>query len=196
MWEFLYKRRIGKCLIVLFYVAVFAVTITSASMSAFVIKYRRDGVFSGAFLTMDVIKSTSLVVMYLSVGLSMFQLGISVQLIFDKIDKDQAMCRLRLMYVAVTVFMCSFATVSFIYRLNHFHETRAIAESIVVTANLGILIFLRRKLKQFDNTKTNDTISSIYIQFFLFLLSYLIICITDFIFGWFRKDLMGIYAWN
>ena len=42
MWEFLVKRRITKCLIVLFYLAVFAVTIATASMSICVIYYDHE----------------------------------------------------------------------------------------------------------------------------------------------------------
>ena len=73
VWEFLVKRRITKCLIVLFYFAVFAVTIATASMSICVIYYDHDvDKYRNDLMILDVVKSTSLAVMYWTVGLSMF----------------------------------------------------------------------------------------------------------------------------
>ena len=41
-----------------------------------------------------------------------------------------------------------------------------------------------------------QSVCSIYIQFSLFLISYVIIVVTDSIFGWFRIDFMHIFFWH
>ena len=80
VWEFIYKKRILKSLIILFYITVFAVTIIVAAMSIYVFIYddNFDPLFTKKYLTLDVLKATALAVMYWTVGLSMFQLGISI----------------------------------------------------------------------------------------------------------------------
>ena len=103
--EFLLKRKITKFLIVLFYLTVLMVTTGTIAMSAYTLKNYSYGVEDPMFLTLDVVKSTALAIMYWTVGLSMYQLGISIQVIFEQINKKQAKFRLTIMYITVSVFM-------------------------------------------------------------------------------------------
>ena len=100
------------------------------------------------------------------------------------------------MYIFVTLFSICYAPLLYIYRHYKFHAIRAIADCIVVFANVLILIFLIQKLSKFQSYELKQSVCSIYIQFFLFLFSYLVIVVTDFIFGWFRADFMDIFFWH
>ena len=135
------------------------------------------------FLTLDVVKSTALATMYWTVGLSMFQLGISIQVIFEQIDRQQAKKRQTIMYTVVSCFMICYVPVIYIFRMNNFYEARSITDSIVIVVNMFILVFLKYKLAKFKTGEMSAPICSIYTQFFLFLLSFILITTVDFFFG-------------
>ena len=75
---FLFMKKGRKVLIILFYFTVFAVTLIVVAMSIFVIKTTPNAIDSNTFLTLDVFKAFAIEVMYWTVGLSMFQLGVSI----------------------------------------------------------------------------------------------------------------------
>ena len=87
------------------------------------------------------------------------------------------------MYITVSIFMTFYIPVIYIARAIDFYEVRSVADSLVIVANFAILVFLKYKLSKFSANDMSTTVCSIYTQFFLFLISYIFICIIDFYFG-------------
>ena len=86
LFEYLFKLGSKKGLIILFYLTVFAMTISVIVMSAFEIGHGMNGIYDIEFLNLNVVKAIAIAIMYWTVGLSMFKLGVSIQLIFEEIN--------------------------------------------------------------------------------------------------------------
>ena len=100
------------------------------------------------------------------------------------------------MYIVVAIFLVTYCPLIYYFRNNHFHEVQAIADSLIIVGNVLLLIFLIRKLEKFQSYEMKQSFCSIYTQFFLFLVSYVVIAVTDSIFGWLRVDFMKIFFWH
>lgn len=122
--------------------------------------------------------------LYYTVGLSMIQLGLSVQTVLKEIDTEQARCRkmtsfyvvygIVLVMVAMTILMSFFAEEETLW------WTMTYIGLLVVVFNAGSLLFLRNQLSKFGEEHLYRTIWSINKQNILFLIVLVIACMTSF----------------
>ena len=87
--------------------------------------------------------------------------------------------------------MTCYIPVIYFARLNDLYKVRSIADSLVILANIAILLFLVSKLANFKTRDMGPVICSIYTQFFLLLASCLITMVIDFYFGFSDLEAMG-----
>ena len=122
--------------------------------------------------------------LYYTVGLSMVQLGLSVQTVLKEIDKEQArrrkMTSFYVVYGIVLVMVVMTTLMSFFAEEETLWWTMTYIGLLVVVFNAGSLIFLRNQLSKFGEEHLYRTIWSINKQNFLFLIVLVIACMTSF----------------
>ena len=174
--HYIYDRGIRRILVLLFYISVLFITVMSIIIGIlYIIEPGRDIM---DYSLIFIIKIVSTAFLYWTVGLTMFQLAITLQTILNEVEVDEVDRKELFMFVCVILFMIAYITLAVIY----FKYVRFITvgvEAIIMIGNCAILCFLRSKLKCLGHHGFNLAVASVDTQFVLFVIAYLVLVVDD-----------------
>ena len=171
-------------LVILFYVFVFTNTILNAFMALIDLDNSQSWEFTSWFTYLNALKSLNLACTYLTDGLTMFYLAITVRLMLKKITKQMAMLFLKIVFAVATILILSYIPLAFTFKeRKQMHELRVVVDLTILFVNGFILYFLRIQLSLFGVHNMKSSIRSVNQQFLVFLLAYAILCFGDIYFG-------------
>ena len=144
-WRYVYDKGVRKAMILLFYIAVFTVCIGSIIIGLLnIFEPERDQLEVNLYI--NAVKEISDAFLYLTVGLSMWQLGIALQTILDEVEPEEIARKECFMTVCIVIFLAIYSAILLIF-VDYVRQIRLGVEGFIVILNTGILFWLRSKLQ-------------------------------------------------